>query len=150
MDQTLIWILGCIGVFAIFQFFHFIKRKAIELEKAFQGRFSKQKILLVDKTARVIAQQSHGYSQKSGMGYLVLTPQELYFKMQLFNREITIPASSLMNVGETRRMLGKNPLRAMLKVDFKTVDVKEDAITLIVEDLPHWKTEILHLINKSQ
>jgi hypothetical protein len=47
-------------------------------------------------------------------------------------------------------MLGKNPLRAMLKVDFKTIDGKEDAIALIVKDLPHWKTEILHLINKSQ
>jgi hypothetical protein len=75
MNQTFIWSFGCIGLFVIFQFFRFIKRNEIELKKSFQGRFSKQKILLVDKTARIIAQQSHGYSQKAGMGYLVLTPK---------------------------------------------------------------------------
>lgn len=150
MNQTLIWILGFIGLFVAIQFFRFVKRKEGELEQAFQGRFSGQKILLVDKTARIIARQSCGYSQKAGMGYLVLTPQELYFKMQLFYREITIPAYSLLNVGETRRMLGKNPLRAMLKVDFKTIDGKKDAIALVVKDLPRWKTEISNIINESR
>lgn len=81
MNRILIWILGFIGLSVIVQFFRFVKRKGIELEKAFQGRFSGQKIPLVDQTARIIAQRSHRCSQKAGMGYRVLTPQELYFKM---------------------------------------------------------------------
>ena len=144
----MMWILGFIGLIVIVLFFRFVKRKEIELEKAFQKRFSGQNIHIMDKTARIIAQQSHGYSQKAGMGYLVLTSQELYFKMQLLNREISIPASSLLNVGETRRMLGKNPLRTMLKVDFKAMDGKEDAIALLVKDLPRWKAEISNVITK--
>jgi hypothetical protein len=146
MDQLVMWILGFLVLIVLIQFFRFVKRKEIELEQAFQKRFSGRKILLMDKTARIIAQQSHGYSQKVGMGHLVLTSQELYFKMQLLNREVSIPAASLLNVGETRRMLGKNPLRTMLKVDFKTIDGKEDAIALIVKDLSSWRAEISNVI----
>ena len=144
----MMWILGFIGLIVIVQFFRFVKRKEIELEQTFQLRFSGRNIHIMNKTSRIIAQQSHGYSQKTGMGYLVLTSQELYFKMQLLNREISIPASSLLSVGETRRMLGKNPLRTMLKVDFKAMDGKEDAIALLVKDLPRWKTEISNVITK--
>jgi hypothetical protein len=150
MNQTFIWSFGCIGLFVIFQFFRFIKRNEIELKKSFQGRFSKHEDTTRGQNRSYHCPAIPRLLPESGHGLSGAYPQELYFKMQLFNREITIPASSLLSVGETRRMLGKNPLRAMLKVDFKTIDGKEDAIALIVKDLPHWKTEILHLINKSQ
>ena len=142
----MMWILGFIGLIVIVQFFRFVKRKEIRLEQDFQKRFSGRKILLMDKYARFIAQQSDGFSQSGGMGYLVLTSQELYFKQQLLNKEISIPASSLLSVGETRRMGGKSPLRTMLKVNFKNVDGKEDAIALIVKHLPSWKAEISKVI----
>ena len=142
----MMWFCISIAVICIVIFFVFLKKKQDELEDSFQKKFAGQKILYMDKYARIIAQQSRGLSQTSGMGYLVLTSQELYFKMQLLNREISIPAASLLNVGETRRMLGKNPLRTMLKVDFKTIDGKEDAIALIVKDLSSWRAEISNVI----
>ncbi len=142
------WFLISIAIICIALFFLFLKKKQDELEKSFQKKFAGQKILYMDKYARIIAQQSHGLSQTAGMGYLVLTSQELYFKLQLINKEISIPVASLMNVGETRRMGGKNPLRTMLKVDFNTIDGKEDAIALLVKDLPRWKIELSHIMKK--
>jgi hypothetical protein len=142
------WSLITIAVICIVIFFIFLKKKQDELKESFQKRFTGQKILYMDKYARIIAQESRGFSQTSGMGYLVLTSQELYFKLQLMHMEISIPISSLLSVGETRRMGGKNPLRTMLKVDFNTIDGKEDAIALIVKDLPRWKVEISNIMKK--
>lgn len=142
------WFLISIAVICIVVFFIFLKKKQDELEESFQKRFTGQKILYMDKYVRIIAQQSRGLSQTAGMGYLVLTSQELYFKLQLINKEISIPVSSLLNVGETRRMGGKNPLRTMLKVDFNTIDGKEDAIALLVKDLSRWKAEISSIMKK--
>ena len=59
----MMWILGFIGLIVIVQFFRFVKRKEIRLEQDFQKRFSGRKILLMDKYARFIAQQSDGFSQ---------------------------------------------------------------------------------------
>ncbi len=138
-----------IGVTAIIWFFIYLKKKQDEMEANFQLRFAGKKILFMDKHARVIAQESHGYSQVVGMGYLVLTPQELYFKLQLMGKELSVPVSSLLSVGETRRMKGKNPLRTMLKVDFMSSDGKKDAIALLVKDLPRWRTEISGIMKQN-
>ena len=142
MNQQVMWILGSCVLIVLILVFRFVRRKEIELEQAFQNRFAGHQILYMDKHAQIIGQQSHGFSQTSGMGYLVLTSQELYFKLQLMNREISIPVSSLLSVGETRRMKGKGTLRTMLKVDFRTIDGKEDAIALLVKDLSRWKAEL--------
>ena len=142
------WFLVTIAVICLVIFFVFLKKRQDELEKSFQKRFIGKKILYMDKYARIIAQQSRGLSQIAGMGYLVLTSQELYFKLQLMHMEISIPVSSLLRAGDTRRMGGKNPLRTMLKVDFNTVDGKEDAIALLVKDLSRWKAEISSIMNK--
>ena len=139
-----------LGVSAVIWFFVYVKKKQDELEASFQQRFAGKKILFMDKHARIIAQESHGYSQTMGMGYLVLTPEELYFKLQLINKELTIPVYSLLAVGETRRMKGKNPLRLMLKIDYKSSDGNKDAIALLVKDLPRWKIEISNVMKKNK
>ncbi len=142
------WLLITIAVICLVTFFIFLKKRQDDLEKSFQKKFIGQKILYMDKYARIIAQQSRGLSQIAGVGYLVLTSQELYFTLQLMHMEISIPVSSLLKVGETRRMGGKNPLRTMLKVDFRTVDGKEDALALLVKDLSRWKAELSSIMKK--
>ena len=139
-----------LGISAVIWFFVYVKKKQDELEASFQQRFVGKKILYLDKHARIIVQESHGYSQITGMGYLVLTHEELYFKLQLMNKELAIPVYSLLAVGETRRMKGKNPLRLMLKIDYKSNDGNKDAIALLVKDLPRWKTEISNVMKKKQ
>jgi len=138
-----------IAVIVVILFFIFLKKRQDALEASFLERFTGKKILYIDKYARIIAQQSRGSSQTSGMGYLVLTAQELYFKLQLMPMEIAIPVDSLLGVGETDRMLGKNPLRTMLKVDYKSSDGSKDAIALLVKDLPRWKAEISTVMKKN-
>jgi len=143
---SVIWVSVLLGLIVLVQFFRYLKRRELELESIVQSRFIEHKPIFMDKNARLIAQESRGYSQKSGMGSLVLSSQELYFKSQLFNTEIIIPIDSLVKVSETRRMLGKNPLRTMLRIDYRSDDEREEAIALLVKDLPRWKIELSRLI----
>ena len=96
----------------------------------------------MDKTARFRAQESHGYSQAQGMGYLVLTDDELCFDMVLLDRPLVIPNSSITGVTQTNRLLGVNPGRAMLKVEFKGSDGNPDSIAVTVKELEAWKKAI--------
>lgn len=142
MDTLLLWTAGCLLIYILIRFIRFARRREAELEQNFQARFAGEEIIHMDKQVQIMAQQSRGFSQASGLGRLVLTPRELYFTMQLMNREIAIPVSSLKSVGETRRMGGKGTIRPMLKIVFSTPDGEEDAIALIVKDRERWQAEI--------
>ena len=103
-----------LGVSAIIWFFVFLKKKQDELEVNFQNRFSGINIRHLDKYAVFRAQESHGYSQTEGKGYLILTDDELYFEMVLLNKVVSIATATIINVGKTNRLLGVNPGRPML------------------------------------
>lgn len=83
------------------------------------------------------------------MGYFVLTQYGLYFKMQLMEIELSLPVQSLLNVGITHRMGGKNPLRSMLKVDYQSRAGKADALAFLVNDFSLWQSELSSLIKKN-
>jgi hypothetical protein len=131
-----------IGASAIIWFFVFLKRKQDELEVNFQKRFSGKTIRCLDKCAVFRAQESHGYSQSQGKGYLVLTDNELYFEMTLLSKVLSIPTISIIKVGQTNRLLGVNPGRTMLKIDFEDNAGNNDSIVLNVKELGKWKKEI--------
>lgn len=131
-----------VGISAVIWFFVFLKNKQDQLEVNFQQRFSGKRIRCLDKCAVFRAQESHGYSQPQGKGYLVLTDDELYFEMVLLNKVLSIPTAFILEVGQTNRLLGVNPLRAMLKVDFEDDKGNKDAIALNVKELALWKKEI--------
>ena len=137
-----------IGVLAIIWFFMLLKKKQDVLEENFQRRFSGRNIRYLDKCAIFRARVSNGYSQSQGKGYLVLTDDELHFKMTLLNIEIQIPASSIIRAGKTNRLLGVNPGGTMLKVDFKDIDGEDDAIALSVNELDTWIKEITEIIGE--
>jgi hypothetical protein len=94
------------------------------------------------------AQESHGYSQAEGKGYLVLTDDELYFDMVLLSKVLSIPVASIIKVGQTNRLLGVNPGRPMLKVEFEDSNGNNDSIALNVKELEMWKKEITAVITK--
>jgi hypothetical protein len=146
--HTFIYVCIDTVLIVIVLFFRMVKRKERELEESFQKRFSGQKIVYMSKYAQLVAQESRGYSQTKGMGYLVLTDQELHFSMQLVDLEISIPATALTRVGETRRMKGKGTIKLMLKVEFKTLDGKDDALALRVKDMARWKAELAGVMGK--
>ena len=130
------------GTLATVWFFVTLKRKQDELEENFRKLFSGKKVKRLDKHAVFKAQQSHRYSQSQGMGYLVLTADELYFEMGLLSKVLSIPVASITKVGQAKRMLGVGTIRPMLKVEFKDARGEMDAIVLFVKELAEWKREI--------
>ncbi len=136
-----------IGVLAVIWFFVLLKKKQDKIELNFQKRFPVRNIRCLDKCAIFRAQESSGYSQIKGMGYLVLTEDELYFEMILFNKIISIPTASIIKVGKTNRLLGVNPGKPMLKIEFNDKNKKNDSIALNVKELKKWQEAITLVIN---
>ena len=130
------------GVSAVVWFFVFLKKRQDALEVNFKKRFSGKNIRHLDKNAVFKAQESDGYSQTQGMGYLVLTDDELYFEMGLLNKVISISAAFITRVGETKRLLGVGTIRPMLKVEFKDSKGNNDSIAIYVKELELWKKAI--------
>ena len=137
-----------LAVSAIIWFFVFLKKRQDEQEVNFRKRFSGKNIRYLDKHAVFKAQESHGYSQTQGMGYLVLTDDELYFEMGLLKKVLSISAASITKVGQTKRLRGVGTLRAMLKVEFEDHNGINDAIALYVKELESWKKAIQEVMNE--
>ena len=131
----MIWVCVLLAVIVIAAGLGYVKKKAIELEASFQERFAGKNIRFMDKHALYIAQQSDGHSHVRGAGYLVLTDEELYYKRQLGNKVVTIQLSSIVHVGQTRRLAGQSTGRSMLKVVFTTLTGREDAVAWRVKEL---------------
>ena len=73
---------------------------------------------------------------------MVLTDDELYFEMALLSKVLSIPTASIIRVGQTNRLLGVNPGRPMLKVEFEDSNGNNDSIALSVKELDMWKQVI--------
>jgi len=136
-----------LGVSVIVWFFVFLKKKQDQLEEDFKKKFAGQNIRLLDKKAVLKAQESNGYSQSQGMGYLVLTDNELYYEMGLLDIIISIPVSSITEVGKANRLLGVGSITTMLKVEFKDNKGNKDSIAVIVKELELWENKIRKIIN---
>jgi len=126
-----------------------LKRKQDEVEANFQKRFAGKKIRFMDKYALYVARQSDGYSHFRGMGYLVLTEDELFFERQLDRKIITIPIGSIVKVERTKRLGGQSLGKMMLKVVFETQDGEQDAIAWKVKELEQWIKEISIMVRNS-
>jgi len=137
-----------IGIIIITGFFLYLKKKQDELENDFKKRFSGKNILLLDKHAEFIAQESDGFAQVRGLGYLVFTDEVLFFQRQLGNKVVLIPIHSIIQAGETRRLGGRSPGRTMLQIKFKDNSGKNDSIALLVKELSLWKKVIAGAIDK--
>ena len=137
-----------IGIIIIIGFFVYLKKKQDELEDDFKKRFSGKNILLLDKHAEFIAQESDGFVKVRGLGYLVFTDEVLFFQRQLGNKIVLIPIHSIVQAGETRRLGGRSPGRTMLQIKFKDNSGKNDSIALLVKELSLWKKVIAGAIDK--
>jgi len=122
--------------------FIFLKKRQDEVEANFQEKFTGKEIKIMDKYAMYISKESDGYSHFRGVGYLVLTEDELYFERQLNRKVIRIPVGSIVTVEKTRRLGGQSTGRMLLKVVFETPDGKQDAIAWSVKKLNRWIEEI--------
>ena len=142
-----------IGIFAIvlvlIVLFVFLKKKQDELEERFQSKYSGSIIEKLDKQVFLAAQESKGYSQSQGLGYLILTDEHLIFDMQLMDNIITIPLSSITNIGQTRRMGGKSTGKTWLKVEYRDNSGRNDALALSVKNLDVWQEKLKSITGRN-
>lgn len=135
-------LIAIVIIIVLFYFFRYVKKKELELKADFNKRFAGRNIHLLDKYALYIAQQSDGYSHSRGIGYLVLTDDELYYKRQLGNKVLSIPLASITGVEETRRLSGQSHVKPMLKVSFRNKAGQEDAVAWVVKEREQWIRQI--------
>lgn len=136
------WIICIVIVGIVVVFFVLLKRKQDEVKASIQKRFAGKNILFMDECALYVARQSDGYSHFRGVGYLVLTEDELYFERQLDRKITIIPTGSIVAAERTKRLGGQSPGKMMLKVVFKIQGGEQDAIAWKVRELERWIKEI--------
>ena len=138
----MVWFVLLIAAICLVIFFIFLKKRQDALEESFQNRFAGKIIRIMDKHALYVARKSDGYSHVRGIGYLVLTEEELYFERQLDRKITIIPTDAISSVGSTKRLAGQSPGQIMLKVEFDLGEGNLDEIAWKVKDLESWEREI--------
>ena len=86
---------------------------------------------------RGLGLESRGPKQVRGNGRLVLTDDELRFRMFVPDRETRIPLAAVTSVGSERTWLGKWVGRRLLRVRWTAAD-GDDAMAWEVRDLDGW------------
>lgn len=139
-----------IALVVIVWFFVFLKRRQDQVEADFQTRYADKHILMLDKHAVFKAQESRGYSQTQGQGYLILTNDKLTFEMMMLERSVSVPVTSITGVERTRRLKGVGTLWDMIKIDFTDESGQHDAIALHVKEMDAWQRKLGAMINNGK
>jgi hypothetical protein len=90
------------------------------------------------ENVRGLGLESRGPKQVRGNGRLVLTSDELRFRMWVPDRETRIALASVTDVGTERTWLGKWVGRRLLRVRWRTPEGGEDAMAWEVRELDAW------------
>ena len=90
------------------------------------------------ENVRGLGLESLGPRQVRGNGWLVLTPDELRFRMWVPDRETRIPRAAVTTVETKRSWLGKWVGATLLVVRWRTPEGGEDAMAWHVRDLDGW------------
>lgn len=105
-------------------------------------------ILRAEWFARFFGQKSKGLAQIRGNGALVLTSDELVFRMLYPRKEMRVPLTQISRVSTPKSFLGKPSLRRLLCVHFdpnaesnaavQTPEDSEDCMAWEVRDIENW------------
>jgi len=90
------------------------------------------------ENVRGLGLESRAPRQVRGNGWLVLTPDELRFRMWVPDRETRIPLAAVTTVETERSWLGKWVGATLLVVRWRTPEGGEDAMAWHVRDLDGW------------
>ena len=138
-----------IGISLIVWFFYFLwRRQQLVLERV-EGKIKGQKVIMPTEHIMFRALESSGYSQTSGMGYIALTENFLYFELVLLDLVITVPTPRLQGAEFVHRLKGVSPGRKMLRIMFTNENGEDDSIAINVKDMQHWKNAISDICGKA-
>ena len=115
-----------------------VKRRS---RSAILARYSPPEIIMQSHAANFFGQTSKGGSQIRGNGALVLTKDELWFKLALPQEEMTIPLRSITGTEIKKSHLKKSKMRELLHVEFNSPSGTDSAAWL-VKNPQEWQREI--------
>ncbi|WP_028865650.1 hypothetical protein [Psychromonas aquimarina] len=131
-----------IGISLLIWFFYFLWRRQKLVMARVEEKIRGQKLIMPVEHIMFRAVESSGYSQTSGMGYIALTENYLYFELVLLDLVITVPAAKLRGAEFVRRLKGVSPLKKMLRIIFINENGEEDSIAINVKEMEHWKNAV--------
>jgi len=131
-----------IGITLIVWFFYFLWHRQNQVEKRVEEKIRGQNIIMPIEHIMFRAVESSGYSQTSGMGYIALTDDYLYFELVLLDLEITIPTKNITGAEFVRRLKGVSPVRKMLRIMYTNRQGDDDSMAINVKDMEQWKDVI--------
>ena len=138
-----------IGISLFVWFFYFLwRRQQIVLQRV-EGKIKGKKVIMPAEHIMFRAVESSGYSQASGMGYIALTEDFLYFELVLLDLVITVPTTRLIGAEFVRRLKGVSPIRKMLRIIFTNENGEPDSIAVNVKEMELWKKTISDICAKA-
>ena len=131
-------ILIALVIIAQFATLAWVKRKS---RSAIRSRYSPQDIIMQSLVANSFGQTSKGLSQVRGNGALVLTKDEIWFRLALPARELTIPLKSITSISIKESHLKKKKARPLLYIEFNSL-WGIDSAAWMVKGPEEWKRAI--------
>ena len=137
-----LYIAIALGISLLVWFFSFLWRRQEIVRARVEKKIAGQKVIMPTEHIRFRAVESSGYSQASGMGYLALTENFLYFELVLLDLIITVPTNNIQGAEFVYRLKGVSPGRKMLRIMYTNKDREDDSIAINVKDMENWKNLI--------
>ncbi len=135
-----------IGLSLLGWFFYYLWQRQNLVQQRLNITIDGHKIIQPMEHVMFRAQASAGYSQTSGMGYLVLTDQGLYFELALLDLVICVPNNNLTSAEYVYRLKGVSPGQKMLQISYLDANGEPDAIAVTMENMDLWLEAIISVI----
>ena len=129
------WVFIAIIFFGIIAYIAFIRwqdRKSIE------KRFGGQKVLAMSFGVNYFGRASEPGKPRSSSGFLLLLPDQLFYRSRSTRLELSIPGENIAHVYPDNSLKGFNLHQSVVKIDFMNESGNKDAAAFKVPYPPQW------------
>ena len=129
------------GIIAYIAYIRWRDRKWIE------KRFSGQKILAMSFGVNYFGRASEPGKPKRSSGFLLLLPDQLFYRSRGARLELSIPGKNIAHVYPDNSLKGVNLHQSVVKIDFMNENDRKDSAAFKVPYPPQWISAIeTHLL----
>ena len=129
------WVFIAIIFFGIIAYIAFIRwRDRIWIEK----RFSGQKVLAMSFGVNYYGSASEPGKPRSSSGFLLLLPDQLFYRSRSARLELSIPGKNIAHVYPDNSLKGVNLHQSVVKIDFINKNNDRDSAAFKVPYPPQW------------
>jgi hypothetical protein len=121
------------------------KRVAVDVVASLGGDAA---VLEIEKSANCLGVRSLGLGQIRGNGCLVLTSDEIHFRLWMPSRTTRVPLEAVTAVGTGRAFMGKATAYKHVRVTWAKGDGPDDEVAWIVRDADRWERAINAAVEK--